>query len=230
MGDPALSGRVKKRAGYGEHHAGKSARKRLRGGVISPFGAAGPGCVWYCCMAMALWYFYPPPRAPWWSASFMVLTGACQFGHGVGGFTTNFIHSGCVWYSFLVANEGRPTSPRTRRRPIPRSFVNSTPPRMMCPVFSVNSTLLRELHAGRRVQRVFCEFRNFYVNSTWETALKKIVFCFRVTYFDLFRFRELAGCVIHGHFYITPGIMRQTRRREMGGAALFCIFVAQFAF
>ena len=24
---------------------------------------------------------------------FLVLTGACQFGHGVGGFTTNFIHS-----------------------------------------------------------------------------------------------------------------------------------------
>ena len=28
-----------------------------------------------------------------WSARFLVLTGACQFGHGVGGFTTNFIHS-----------------------------------------------------------------------------------------------------------------------------------------
>ena len=25
--------------------------------------------------------------------AFLVLTGACQFGHGVGGFTTNFIHS-----------------------------------------------------------------------------------------------------------------------------------------
>jgi len=24
---------------------------------------------------------------------FLVLTGACQFGHGLGGFTTNFIHS-----------------------------------------------------------------------------------------------------------------------------------------
>ena len=24
---------------------------------------------------------------------FLVLTGACQFGHGVGGFATNFIHS-----------------------------------------------------------------------------------------------------------------------------------------
>ena len=24
---------------------------------------------------------------------FLVLTGACQFGHGVGGFTTSFIHS-----------------------------------------------------------------------------------------------------------------------------------------
>ena len=24
---------------------------------------------------------------------FLVLTGACQFGHGVGGFTSNFIHS-----------------------------------------------------------------------------------------------------------------------------------------
>ena len=24
---------------------------------------------------------------------FLVLTGACQFGHGVGGFTTNSIHS-----------------------------------------------------------------------------------------------------------------------------------------
>jgi hypothetical protein len=23
---------------------------------------------------------------------FLVLTGACQFGHGVGGFATNFIH------------------------------------------------------------------------------------------------------------------------------------------
>ena len=27
-----------------------------------------------------------------WSAGFLVLTGACQFGHGVGGFATNFIH------------------------------------------------------------------------------------------------------------------------------------------
>ena len=27
----------------------------------------------------------------------MVLTGACQFGHGVGGFMTNSIHSGGVW-------------------------------------------------------------------------------------------------------------------------------------
>ena len=27
---------------------------------------------------------------------FLVLTGACQFGHGVGGFTTNFIHSGSI--------------------------------------------------------------------------------------------------------------------------------------
>ena len=37
---------------------------------------------------------YPPPRAPWWSAGLsLVLTGACQLGHGVGGFTTNFIHS-----------------------------------------------------------------------------------------------------------------------------------------
>ena len=24
---------------------------------------------------------------------FLVLTGACQFGHGAGGLTTNFIHS-----------------------------------------------------------------------------------------------------------------------------------------
>ena len=34
----------------------------------------------------------PPPRAPLLSASFTALTGACQFGHGVGGFTTRFIH------------------------------------------------------------------------------------------------------------------------------------------
>ena len=27
-----------------------------------------------------------------WSASFLVLTGACQFGHGLGGFASNFIH------------------------------------------------------------------------------------------------------------------------------------------
>ena len=27
---------------------------------------------------------------------FLVLTGACQFGHGVGGFTTDFIHSAYV--------------------------------------------------------------------------------------------------------------------------------------
>ena len=33
----------------------------------------------------------PPPPPP--TRVFLVLTGACQFGHGVGGFTTNFIHS-----------------------------------------------------------------------------------------------------------------------------------------
>ena len=27
---------------------------------------------------------------------FLVLTGACQFGHGLGGFTTKFIHSGAA--------------------------------------------------------------------------------------------------------------------------------------
>ena len=36
---------------------------------------------------------YPRPRAPWWSAIFLVLKGACQFGHGIGGFTAKFIHS-----------------------------------------------------------------------------------------------------------------------------------------
>ena len=41
---------------------------------------------------------------------FLVLTGACQFGHGfLGGFTTNFIHSGKTTYvddktaAFLLA-------------------------------------------------------------------------------------------------------------------------------
>ena len=37
----------------------------------------------------------PPPRAPWRLAGlFLALTGACQFGHGFGGFTANnSIHS-----------------------------------------------------------------------------------------------------------------------------------------
>ena len=41
---------------------------------------------------------------------FLVLTGACQFGHGVGGFTTNFIHS--KWYFFPVHFPGRSTLSR----------------------------------------------------------------------------------------------------------------------
>ena len=45
---------------------------------------------------------HPLPRAPRWSASFLVLTGACQFGHGVGGFTINFIHSKPLAWRFWL--------------------------------------------------------------------------------------------------------------------------------
>jgi len=31
--------------------------------------------------------------APRWPAGLPVLAGACQFGHGLGGFTADFIHS-----------------------------------------------------------------------------------------------------------------------------------------
>ena len=38
---------------------------------------------------------------------FLVLTGACQFGNGVGGFTTNFIHSGlCAVAFYQMASNG----------------------------------------------------------------------------------------------------------------------------
>ena len=40
---------------------------------------------------------------------FLVLTGACQFGHGVGGFTTDFIHSSTALFLMLkpvVASPG----------------------------------------------------------------------------------------------------------------------------
>ena len=39
-----------------------------------------------------------------------VLTGACQFGHGVGGFTTNFIHSARMEHYFSVVKR-----PKKRR-------------------------------------------------------------------------------------------------------------------
>ena len=39
---------------------------------------------------------------------FLVLTGACQFGHGVGGFTTNSFIRSAVW--------GIPPVPRARER------------------------------------------------------------------------------------------------------------------
>ena len=43
---------------------------------------------------------------------FLVLTGACQFGHGVGGFTTNFIHSSLEGgRSPLETYEGRNPAP-----------------------------------------------------------------------------------------------------------------------
>ena len=60
----------------------------------------------------------------------------------------------------------RPTSPRPRRPischnaiVIPRHLVDFH-------VFSVNSALFRELRAGRRTPRVFCEFYTFSMKST----------------------------------------------------------------
>ena len=55
---------------------------------------------------------------------FLVLTGACQFGHGVGGFTTNFIHSRsalclrlCLAHSWLcVGNEKKEEGCGRRRK------------------------------------------------------------------------------------------------------------------
>ena len=37
--------------------------------------------------------------------AFLVLTGACQFGHGVGGFATNFIHSLGALYIYIYLKE-----------------------------------------------------------------------------------------------------------------------------
>ena len=42
---------------------------------------------------------------------FLVLTGACQFGHGLGGFTTNFIHSALTENIF----SGKPTGRSSER-------------------------------------------------------------------------------------------------------------------
>ena len=49
----------------------------------------------------------------------LVLTGACQFGHGVGGLTTNFIHSGVRLNLFTHAKNSAPgtTSARSERAP-----------------------------------------------------------------------------------------------------------------
>ena len=59
----------------------------------------------FLCGGAALAYAFPPLSLPSTAPSmmvgrvFLVLTGACQFGHGVGGFTTNSIHS-CPPLSF----------------------------------------------------------------------------------------------------------------------------------
>ena len=55
---------------------------------------------------------------------FLVLTGACQFGHGVGGFTTNFIHSlwadlrrGALWRATAAGTEKKARGRRACPRP-----------------------------------------------------------------------------------------------------------------
>ena len=46
----------------------------------------------------------------------MVLAGACQFGHGVGGFTTSFLHSfGHLASDRRPPTPGKPTRPAIRR-------------------------------------------------------------------------------------------------------------------
>ena len=54
---------------------------------------------------------------------FLVLTGACQFGHGVGGFTTNFIHSFAVFFRGPelrgVWHEGAYDTPASRTLVLP---------------------------------------------------------------------------------------------------------------
>ena len=68
--------------------------------------------------------FYPPTaRSIMAGRIFLVLTGACQFGHGVGGFTTNFIHSEMTRNSqswLLLVPERRGQRQETQRYAKPR--------------------------------------------------------------------------------------------------------------
>ena len=56
---------------------------------------------------------------------FLVLTGACQFGHGAGGFTTNFIHSAISAASYIKKVPAKKVT--TKKTPFNRGCLGGRP-------------------------------------------------------------------------------------------------------
>ena len=75
---------------------GTPAKRRRFGGAVSSYAALSK---------------LPTARSMMAGQFPLVLTGACQFGHGVGGFATNFIHSAAIF-----SPEQRSWSARRRAR------------------------------------------------------------------------------------------------------------------